>query len=124
MSISTAQQIIELKSPNLVGDTRVPDYIELAKLNLSPRAFGARYEYAVALLVLHQISIESQSTSGANAVGAVTSKKEGQLAISFGGVSSSTPWRKQYFMSTPYGQELQYLFDSSIFTPRNRHSNA
>lgn len=123
MSIGTAQQIIELKNPTLIGDPRVSDYISLAKLNLASRAFGAKYEYAVALLVLHQIAIESQSSSGANAIGPVSSKKEGQLAVTFGGVSSNTPWTKQYLMSTAYGQELQFLYNSTIFTPRNRFSN-
>ncbi len=129
MSISTAQQIIAIKSPSYGADPRLDDYVSLVKMSLAQKAFGIRYEYAVALLVLHQLTLESQSggsstVSGSGSVGGISSETEGQLSRTFGGISSNTPWRKQYLMSTSFGQEFQHLMNSCLFLPRNRFVNA
>lgn len=128
MPISTAQEIVVLKSPSIPADTRLDDFIELAKFHISENTFGDKYEYALALLVLHWLTLEAQTggsstSSGSGAVGGVSSKKEGQLSINFGGMPSGTSERRAYLMSTQFGQELLQIWNACIFTARNRFVN-
>lgn len=125
MPISTAQEIIVLKSPSIPDDTRLDDFVNLAKFSIASSTFGDKYEYALALLVLHWLTLEAQTggsatTSGSGASGGVTGKKEGQLSINFGGVPSSVSERRAYLMSTQFGQELLGLWNACIFSARNR----
>lgn len=128
MAISTAAEIIALKLPSSATDPRLADFISLAGFYVSERIFEDKYQYALALVVCHQLALESQgggsaASSGSGAVGGIKSEKEGDLARSFGGVGSNISEQKQYFMSTPFGQELLQLWNACILMPRNRYVN-
>jgi len=125
MAISTAQQIIVLKSPSLSGDSRLDDMVELAKFHLGPSVWGTKYQYALALLVLHWLTLDAQgggssSSSGTGAVGGIKSEKEGDLQRSFGGLPSGVSERRAYLMSTTFGQELLQLQAACLMLPRTR----
>jgi hypothetical protein len=75
--------------------------------------FGCGYikELAIAYLAAHMNAV---STKG-GASGSVTSEKEGDLARSFGGPTSSGP-----LGATGYGQEYLRLRNKYVLTPRTR----
>lgn len=127
MPVSTAKEIIELKSPSLVGDSRVDDFISLAELTVSENTFGDKYQYALALVVLHQITLDAQgggssSSSGSGVGGGIKSEKEGDLQRTYGSFSSSgeTSHRKEYWNSTIFGQEYWQLMQTCLLLPRTR----
>lgn len=125
MAINTPEDIVAVKCPGKETDPRLTDMIELAKFTISENIFGEKYEYALALLVCHFFQLEAQgggssSSSGSGSVGGIKSEKEGDLARSFGGVSSNIRESKMFLSQTAAGQELLYLFDACILMPRNR----
>lgn len=127
MAISTAKQIIELKSPSLVGDSRIDDMVDLAKLTVSESVFGNKYQYALALVVLHQITLDSQSggtstSSGSGVSGGLTSEWEGDLKKDFGNIGASAVKNlgEAFYMTTTFGQEYINLKRSCIITVRSR----
>ncbi len=131
MPVSTAKEIVQLKMPSLVfpaDEARVDDFISLADFFISERIFSAKYQYALALVVCHQLTLDSQgggntSTSGSGVVGGINSEKEGDLARQYGfnnGMNIELPEWKMYWVSTPFGQELMSLFKACILIPRNR----
>jgi len=128
MPVSTAKEVVELKMPDLVGDSRVDDMIELAAFYISENIFGNKFQYALGLVALHMLMLDKQSggssaSSGTGAVGGIKSEKEGDLSRSFGGIGTNIKERNFYYMQTPFGQELLGLFNACILTPRNRFVN-
>ncbi|MBT8490922.1 MAG: DUF4054 domain-containing protein [Deltaproteobacteria bacterium] len=128
MPIGTAQEIIVAKSPSLSGDSRLDDFVNLAKLTVGQTIFGTRYQYALALVALHMLTLDSQSGgsstgSGTGAAGGVKSEKEGDLQRSYGSVDSSSIGNASdaYFSTTSFGQEYLNLKKSLILPIRNRH---
>jgi len=131
MPISTAIEIVQLKMPSLDAgpggsdEDRINDFIELAKFYISENIFQTKYQYALALMVCHQLTLDAQgggstTTSGSGVIGGVKSEKEGDLARSYGGMGSNVSESKQYLMSTPFGQELLQLWNACLLLPRNR----
>lgn len=127
MSLSI-NEIIVLRSPDLNGDTRLPGMIELAKQLTSDVNFGDKYNHAVALLVLHWLTLDAQgggssSSSGSGVVGGIKSEKEGDLSRSYG-IPSSTNDKAAYFNSTSFGAELMHIWRSCLILPRTRRVGA
>ena len=132
MSTTTAKGIVFLKCPGLdstpggTDDLMVDDLLALAAFYVAQHIFKDKYNLALALVVCHQVTLAAQSggsstSSGSGSVGGIKSEKEGDLARSFGGVTSSNlSASKQYWMSTPAGQELMALWSVCIFSARNR----
>jgi hypothetical protein len=127
MPYQTASQIVALKSPDLASDSRLSDFIGLAKEQLSATNFGTKYEYAVALLVLHWMTLDAQgggsdSSSGSGVVGGIKSEKEGDLARSFGNLGSGSGAKagNAYYNSTAFGAEFISLRRRKFLLPRNR----
>ncbi len=137
MPVTTAKEIVKLKMPSLNlpspsvppdDNIRVDDFITLAMFFISERIFGPKYEYALALVVCHQLTLDAQgggdsTTSGSGVVGGIKTEKEGDLARGYGlgnGVNLDLSEWKMYWVSTPFGQELLSLFNACILIPRNR----
>lgn len=129
MATDTAKEIVQLKMPSLdvSGDDsdRVDDFLVLAAFYVSENIFGVKYQYALALVVCHQLTLDAQGggstdSSGSGVVGGIKKEKEGDLSREYGGVSQNISQQKQYFMSTPFGQELLQLWNACIFGARNR----
>ena len=124
MSISTVAGIVALKSPDFASDTRLPDLEELAAFIVAQTAFGDKWVYAKALLVLHWLTLDAQgggssSSSGAGVVGGIKSEKEGDLSRTFNTIISMDD-RNGYLKSTSFGAELLQLWKACLFLPRTR----
>ena len=127
MPTGTAAEIIVLKSPSLAGDSRINDFVDLARLTVGRLPFGTRYEYALALVALHMITLDSQgggssSSSGSGVIGGIKSEKEGDLQRSYGtiaGTAVNNP-SDAYFSSTSFGMEYLNLKRSILIKPRNK----
>lgn len=125
MAITTVSGIVAVKAPGYESDPRLSDLEDLAAFHLSKDVFSEKYNYAVALLICHWLSMEaitggSSSGAGSGIGGSITSEKEGQLARSFGYVSVNSPGADSYYSKTIYGQELLQLFRSCVILPMNR----
>ena len=106
-----ARDIVTLRAPELATDMdRVDDLIELSKSGLDSKALGSRYQEALALRVMHWLTMEGRHGVG----GPVTSETEGSLSRSYG-ISGM-----HNLDSTSYGQELKDLIRSTVFAARNR----
>lgn len=104
MAIS-ALQYLTLRAPSLATNANVELYIAAAREDLNPCYFGASIEKAVALLAAHTMTLSLDPMRAGGAGGAVTSKSEGQLSISFGaGSAGGSDWGQ-----TSYGMELTRL---------------
>lgn len=121
MSISTAQQIIEARAPQYIGDARLSDFIALATLRVGA-AFAEVKQYAIALRVLHMLAIADRGSVVTGAGGAVSREKEGQLERAYGGSSAASIDEGRYpdLSQTSWGRELIALQNENILGPRNR----
>lgn len=119
------KSIIQARSSFDVTNPKVDSLIDLSSTRLSQDAFDdfKTYEYAVALLVMHWLSLGQQSTitNNVGATGGVKSITEGRLSVSFGQVSGNlintvSPDLQQ----TSFGIELASLLETVISVPVNR----
>lgn len=123
MSITTAKGIIVLRRPQTPDDARLTDLIALAELQTSESAFGAKYDYAVALRVLHWLTMEEMhgadadvtaaGSSGTAVGGSILQEKEGDLSRQYGG-SLVVAQRNPDLSSTQYGNELLQLMKACL----------
>jgi len=93
--------ILEAIAPVVATSASVDTFIHLALSGVNPSHFGEQYTYAVALRTAHIGSLALRSSIGD--AGAVSSKKEGDLSISFNTNSGGDA----YWSQTSYG--LGYL---------------
>ena len=107
----TTLQIIEVRSAVIFGQSNINAMIAYAEEQLDEACWGDKYANAVALLTMHNYTVDSRGGAG----GPVTSEKEGQLSRSFAATASASSYG-----STSWGQELQTLSRSINFGPRNR----
>ena len=116
---------IQARSSFDITDPKIDTLIDLSSTRLSADAFddNKTYEYAVALLVMHWLSLSKQSqiTNNVGGVGGVKSVSEGRLSISFGSLSgnnfnSMLPDLQQ----TSYGIELASILETVIIPPATR----
>lgn len=112
----TVADIIDCRAAGYSGDPRIVCLEELADeflTNCAPE--GTPRNYAIALQVLHWMTISDRSgkggEEGANApVGSVTMEKEGELQVKYSANHSSVMQyisdMKAELMQTPWGMEL------------------
>ena len=107
----SADDILSAIAPELdsVDPTRRAIILDLADKQTSDDAFKESRDHYVALLAAHMLTLSNRGGDG----GVVTSKKEGDLAISYGGIANA-----EGLASTSYGQELLRLRRGYIFAPR------
>jgi len=121
----TAIAIISLRTPQFASDSRLTDLIALAQSQTSATAFGAQTDMAVALRVMHWLTLEARNggvadvTSGSGASGALSSESEGQLSRSYN-VSAAAVKRYPDLASTQWGMDLIALMNGCILGPTNR----
>ena len=107
----TVAEIIAARDPSVVIDSRVNSLISIAT-SQTGSVFGEQRNYAIALLVLHWLELETRG----GAAGAIASEKEGDLARSYAVNKKSIG----ELDSTKWGAELGRIRASLIFSPRNR----
>lgn len=109
----TVEQILETIAPELSTDPEKSNHITLAKQRTSTTCFGVNYNYAVALRAAHTLTLKNNANSGlAGSVGGITSKREGDLSIGFGGQSATGI--KGDLGTTSYGVQLDELIKGNI----------
>lgn len=97
-----ASSHLSLIAPALAVNANAPLYITAAREELNACMYGANYEKAVAYLAAHTMTLALDPMRSGGAAGAVTSKSEGQLSISYGaGAAGGTDWGQ-----TSYGMAL------------------
>ena len=107
----TAQEYLQYECPALYTLTASMDYyIASAREELSASVLGAMYEKAVAYLAAHKYTLATQSTALGGTAGRVTSKTEGRLSVTFGGVN---PNATSEYALTNYGIQLQGILDKA-----------
>lgn len=119
MSVKT---LILARQPNTVDDSRLDTKISIAQSLIDSGVFGDKYDYAVALQVLHWNAIDSRA-GGSNTggiAGSIQSLKEGDLSIGFGNTGSASSVDGNDLNQTAFGRELLALKQACIMTVRNR----
>ena len=130
VDINDPVSIIGVRAPQWSADSRIDDLVSLAKLQTSD-CYGDKYDYAVALRVLHTLATEKQNggnddgtDSGNGQAGAVNSLKEGDLSegrdTSIGDNNLSVG--DADLATTSYGRELLSLMNGCFSGPINRFS--
>ncbi len=125
MAISTAKNIILLRRPQTPDNARLDDYILLAELQTAESAFGDKYHVAVALRVLHWLTMEEihggdldgSGSSGTGVAGSIRAEREGDLQRQYGG-SLVIAQRYPDLSATQYGSELIELMKGCIIKAR------
>lgn len=126
----TPQEIITLRAPQFSSDARLDDMVTLAT-TLTGSEYGEQRNYAIALLVMHWMTLEAMrnaqkdetgvvTDSGIATAGGIKSESEGQLSHTFGGGGSEMSNRNPELSSTGWGLELLELRNGTLFLPRNR----
>lgn len=103
--------ILQTIAPDLASDPNVQDNIALAELQTNRCWYGAKADYAVALRTAHNMSLNTSPLRSNGEAGAVTTKKEGDLSISFGKTGNSKS--NDPLDQTHYGIQLKKLRMSS-----------
>lgn len=106
---------IKAHAPELAAltDPFVGLYIELAKDNVGVSAWGDKYDRAVTMLTCHYLTMRGRAASGA--AGPVTSKKVGDLQISYGAITGYLT--DASLNSTEYGQIYLHMRRGLVITP-------
>lgn len=115
--------IITLRAPQYSTDLRLSKFIELATM-LTSDGFGTLKDMAIALRVLHMLTMESlrggtSSNTGVAVGGIITSESEGQLSKSMA-QNQLAMSRNSDLSATAYGLELMELVEMTFFKPRTR----
>jgi hypothetical protein len=108
MSVST---IVAALAPSYAADSRIGIFTTLATQQTSSSHFGENYELAIALRVCHMIARNPSVEPGS--AGAITSKSEGDLSVSYQ-VSSELQRKYGDLCSTPYGSQLADLIEGNV----------
>lgn len=104
----TPLEIFRLIAPEFaaVPEEVVNSYLELASVFVCEGDYGKYYNVALALMAAHiMASPGGYSQDGSTSSGKVQSRKEGDLAITYGNISSDT----SYLGGTSYGNMLLML---------------
>jgi Protein of unknown function (DUF4054) len=86
------------------SDTLINLRIAEAELNVNESVWGAKYELGLSYLTAHLLSSVPSAPGNGGAVGPVTSKRIGDVAMSYGAVGSVST----VYDSTSYGQRYEY----------------
>lgn len=106
--MATASEILTIIAPQFDSDASRTGHLDQAETQTSTTHFGVLRSRAVALRAAHTLKLASDTARNGDA-GPVTSKREGDLGVSFGSSKSSG---SGYLSLTSYGQELDALIRS------------
>lgn len=112
---------IQARSTFDISDPKIDTLIDISSTRLSSIGFDTSktYEYAVALLVMHWLSLSKQSSISNNmgSAGGLKSITEGRLSISFGSISGTQSDMLADLQQTSYGVELASLMETAVIAP-------
>lgn len=129
MPISTAKEIIGVKAPDIPQDVRLTDFVNLAKLIVAEAPLGTKFQYALALLVLHWMKLADMSSGPDGEIdgtmgiaGGIRRKKEGMVELEFNRSENLTGSNDayRYYSQTTFGAEFYQLWRHCFIGPMNR----
>jgi hypothetical protein len=113
----SASTVFDAIAPSLASDPNKALFLTLAVDRVSSCRFaGTKYDLAVALRAAHDLTLAKQTESGLRAngeAGAVTSKREGDLSVSFAGSAGVTASNSD-LDQTVYGKRLKGLMRGTV----------
>lgn len=107
MSLSV-NQIISTICKGLMADAALDNYIQMATEQTSSTYFGVNRNRAIALRAAHMWTLDKNSNRTNGEAGAIQTKTEGRLSLSFAVSSNSEDDLSQ----THYGRQLKSLMKS------------
>ncbi len=110
----TASQILSAIAPQFDSDPNRNSHLQLAVKRTNSVCFGENYNYAIALRAAHTLTVTQTAQASGGAGGSITSKREGDLAITFSTPSSSSGGSCDDLCSTSYGRELKGLIAGNL----------
>jgi len=119
-------EIITLRAPQFAAIPRLAGLITLSTSLTSASLFKDKYNYAVALRVMHWLTKEQidggnlTTISGISTPGAISSESEGETSRSYAVSSSSGMGSFEDLKTTGFGKELFQLIRGCSFSPRTR----
>jgi len=116
---TTVEGYIATLGPIFVGNALIPDLKEQYDLEVGTVFKRAIRNKAIALLVLHSLTLNNRDTAGLGAPGALKREKEDRLEREF---LTDFTLIKDYpdLAQTQYGVQYIRLMKSCIIAPRNR----
>lgn len=110
---------INTRAPHYAGDSRLSDFIAQATVETDALLSTDLTNKAIALLVLHWMTLADRDESNSGITGAVKREKEGKLEREY--LQDYTLLRDHAdFAQTTWGIELLRIRRSSIVGPMNR----
>jgi hypothetical protein len=108
----SASSVLSIIAPQFDSATNRSDWLALAETRVNRCRFGTKADLAVAYMTAHMMTLNPDSSgdfgSGGGATGAITSKREGDLAISYANPGSAVKSTGDMDLtSTVYG--IQFL---------------
>ena len=97
MSVLT---VLETIAETYSVNPKVNNFIALAELQTNRCWFGTKADYAVALRTAHMMSMTTSSLRNNGEAGAVSSKKEGDLSITFNTGTDTSDLSQSHFGKT------------------------
>ena len=109
MSVSSVLSVIASQYDSVAGRS---EFIGLAGLRVNRCVFGDKADLATAYVAAHMIALSTPEFRQEGAVGAITSKREGDLSISFA-AGSEGKQDDGDFGQTHFGRQFLSLQNSS-----------
>lgn len=120
---NTIDQNIEINCPNLFSDANKSRWVTNAQLSIDADCYGDKYTLAVALRACHDYTLAAiQKGIGSGSSGAISSKREGDQAVSFASNASQTG--DAYLNMTSFGRELLSIQKGTISRISNTGNDA
>ena len=110
--MATASEILSAIAPQFDDASGRQTFLDLSESRTSSTFFGANRPEAVAYRAAHMADLAASAAVSSGASGPISSKKEGDLAVSFG-TSSGSKGDSAYLSQTSYGRMLLDLMRSS-----------
>ncbi|SHL05020.1 DUF4054 domain-containing protein [Fibrobacter sp. UWH4] len=105
------EKLLAFLTAEVADSPRLEAWIEAAGYRVSRCYFDKAYVYALSLMVMHKAFLEGLAADGA--AGAVTSKREGDLSVSYGSGGSGNG----DLSASTYGQEFATLLEQYSHRP-------
>lgn len=109
----TPLQVLAAIAPTYAANPSVGVFLEMAEQRISTCTFGNKRPQAVAFMTAHLMAMTTDPVRAGGAGGTITSKREGDLAVSYGAANSKYNDDAE-LSQTSYGQMLLGLIRGSV----------
>lgn len=109
----TADTFLTLIAPQFASSANRAGMLEFAELNVNEDLFGVKTQQAIAFYAAHLLVLFNDPLRSNGESGAITSKKEGDLSVNFGGLSGGTI-DESLLATTSFGQSFLLLRNGTL----------